>query len=97
MGCRGGSLLSIGVLTNTRGLMEFIVVNLGHDLGVIPESLFFMLVLMAVVTTYMTAPLLRRLIRKTELEPFFQVSGFFQEPLTNRGSFSHPASRQPGT
>jgi len=66
---------------NTRGLMEFIVVNLDHDLGVIPESLFFTLVLMAVSTTYMTAPLIRRLIRKTELEPFFQAPGFFQEPL----------------
>jgi Kef-type K+ transport system membrane component KefB len=53
---------SMGVLMNTRGLMELIVLNVGYDLGVIPKSLFFMLTLMAVVTTYMTAPLLRLLL-----------------------------------
>jgi len=52
---------AIGMLMNTRGLMELVVVNIGLDLGVIPHSVFFMLVLMAVVTTYMTAPLVRTL------------------------------------
>jgi Kef-type K+ transport system membrane component KefB len=89
--------LAVGVLMNTRGLMELIAVNLGHDLGVIPKSLFFMLVLMAVMTTYMTAPLLRRLMRKTELEPFFQVSGLVQQAQTGQHSHSQPASRQPET
>lgn len=51
--------MAIGVMMNTRGLMELIVINVGLDLGIIPKSVFFMLVLMAVVTTYMTAPLLR--------------------------------------
>lgn len=69
---------SVGVLMNTRGLMELIVVNLGHEMGVIPPSVFFMLVLMAVVTTYMTSPLIRRLIRNTELEPEFLASSFMQ-------------------
>jgi hypothetical protein len=69
---------------NTRGLMELIAVNLGHDMGVIPRSVFFMLVLMAVVTTYMTSPLLRRLIRKTELEPFFEVSSFMKRERSER-------------
>jgi Kef-type K+ transport system membrane component KefB len=50
--------LSIGVLMNTRGLMELIVLNVGLDLGVISPRLFAMLVLMAVVTTMATAPLL---------------------------------------
>jgi len=85
--------LAVGVLMNTRGLMELIAVNLGHDLGVIPKSLFFMLVLMAVLTTYMTAPLLRRLMQKTELEPFFQVSGLVQQAQTGQHSHRHPASR----
>jgi Kef-type K+ transport system membrane component KefB len=58
----------IGVLMNTRGLMELIVLNVGYDLGVIPKSVFFMLTVMAVVTTYMTAPLLRRLFRATEFD-----------------------------
>jgi len=53
---------SMGVLMNARGLMELIVLNVGHDLGVIPKSMFFILTLMAVVTTYMTAPLQRRLM-----------------------------------
>jgi Kef-type K+ transport system membrane component KefB len=53
----------IGVMMNTRALMELIVINLGYDLGIIPQSVFFMLVLMAVLTTYVTAPVLRRLVR----------------------------------
>lgn len=51
----------VGVFMNTRGLMELIVLNGGYDLGVIPKSMFFILTIMAVVTTYMTAPLLRLL------------------------------------
>jgi len=58
----------IGVLMNTRGLMELIVINMGYDLGIIPKSVFFMLVLMAVVTTYMTAPFTRLLARGSEIE-----------------------------
>lgn len=60
---------SLGVLMNTRGLMELVVLNVGLDLGVIPKSMFFMLTLMAVVTTYMTAPLLRMLVNFTALGP----------------------------
>jgi Kef-type K+ transport system membrane component KefB len=92
-GCTAAALLNglawkeawcVGVFMNTRGLMELIAVNLGHDMGVIPRSVFFMLVLMAVVTTYMTSPLLRRLIRKTELEPFFEVSSFMKRERSER-------------
>jgi Kef-type K+ transport system membrane component KefB len=57
---------SVGVFMNTRGLMELVVLNVGYDLGVIPKSMFFILTMMAVVTTYMTAPLLRRLLRTAE-------------------------------
>lgn len=49
---------SLGVLMNTRGLMELIVLNVGLDLGVISPTLFAMLVLMAVITTMLTTPLL---------------------------------------
>lgn len=49
----------IGVLMNTRGLMELVVLNIGLDLGVISERVFTMMVLMALVTTVMTAPLLQ--------------------------------------
>ncbi len=49
---------AIGALMNTRGLMELIVLNLGYDLGVLSPTVFTMMVLMALVTTFMTAPAL---------------------------------------
>ena len=49
---------AIGALMNTRGLMELVVLNIGLDIGVIPPALFTMMVLMALVTTFMTTPLL---------------------------------------
>ncbi len=54
---------ALGVLMNTRGLMELIVLNVGLDLGVISPALFAMLVLMALVTTFATTPILDRLVR----------------------------------
>jgi K+:H+ antiporter len=50
---------ALGILMNTRGLMELIVLNIGLDLGVISPTLFTMMVVMALVTTFMTTPLLR--------------------------------------
>jgi len=50
--------LSIGVLMNTRGLMELIVLNIGYDMGILPPPIFVMLVIMALVTTFMTTPAL---------------------------------------
>ncbi|MEJ1969008.1 MAG: cation:proton antiporter [Rhizomicrobium sp.] len=52
----------LGALMNTRALMELIVLNIGFDLGFIPQNVFTMLVIMAVVTTVMTGPLLRFLL-----------------------------------
>jgi Kef-type K+ transport system membrane component KefB len=49
---------AIGILMNTRGLMELVVLNIGLDLGVISPTLFAMLVLMALVTTFATTPVL---------------------------------------
>lgn len=49
---------AIGILMNTRGLMELIVLNIGLDLGVISPTLFTMMVIMALVTTFITTPLL---------------------------------------
>jgi Kef-type K+ transport system membrane component KefB len=66
----------IGVMMNTRALMELIVINIGFELGVIPKSVFFMLVVMAVVSTYITAPVLRRLIRSSEVEQEYLSSEF---------------------
>ena len=50
--------LSIGVLMNTRGLMQLIVLNIGFDLGILSPQIFAMMVLMALVTTFMTGPAL---------------------------------------
>ncbi len=50
--------LSIGVLMNTRGLMQLIVLNIGYDLGILTPQIFAMMVLMALVTTFMTGPAL---------------------------------------
>ncbi len=47
---------------NTRALMELIVLNIGFDLGFLPQTMFTMLVVMAVVTTLMTGPLLKVLL-----------------------------------
>ncbi|MGE0823313.1 MAG: cation:proton antiporter [Candidatus Binatia bacterium] len=49
---------AVGVLMNTRGLMELIILNIGLDLGVISPTLFAMMVMMALVTTFMTTPAL---------------------------------------
>jgi nucleotide-binding universal stress UspA family protein len=49
---------AIGVLMNTRGLMELVILNVGRELSVISEEVFAMMVVMALVTTAMTTPLL---------------------------------------
>src|SRR5262249_33072764 len=55
----------LGVLMNSRALMELIVLNIGFSLGFIPQDMFTMLVIMAVATTVMTGPLLQALFRTT--------------------------------
>ena len=54
----------LGVMMNTRALMELVVINVGYDLGVISRQMFTMLVLMAVFSTVITTPLLRRWLPK---------------------------------
>lgn len=56
----------IGTLMNTRGLTELIVLNLALEKGVISDALFAMLVIMALVTTFMAGPLLKVLDRQNE-------------------------------
>jgi Kef-type K+ transport system membrane component KefB len=50
--------LAIGALMNTRGLMELVVLNIGYDLGVLSPEIFAMMVIMALLTTFMTGPAL---------------------------------------
>ena len=71
IGKLGGSMISarlngmpwreaaaVGVLMNTRGLVELVILNIGLDLGILSPALFSMMVLMALITTLMTTPLL---------------------------------------
>jgi Kef-type K+ transport system membrane component KefB len=58
---------AIGVLMNTRGLMELIVLNVGLDMGILSPTLFAMLVLMALVTTFSTTPALQLIMGRHRL------------------------------
>lgn len=60
--------IALGVLMNTRGLMELVVLNIGYDLGILTPRIFSMMVVMALVTTFMTGPLLSLIdrLRKPE-------------------------------
>jgi Kef-type K+ transport system membrane component KefB len=49
---------AIGILMNTRGLMELVILSIGRELGVITDAVFAMMVLMALVTTVLTTPVL---------------------------------------
>ena len=65
----------LGSLMNTRGLMELIVLNIGLDLGFLPAKVFTMLVIMAVVTTLMTGPLLTVLLPRAGLPALRRAEG----------------------
>ena len=53
---------ALGILMNTRGLMELVFLTIGLELGVISPAVFAMMVLMALVTTFMTTPILNRIL-----------------------------------
>ena len=57
-GMTWSNAFAIGTLMNTRGLVELVVLNIGYDLGILSGRIFAMMVLMALVTTFMTGPLL---------------------------------------
>lgn len=67
------SSAALGILMNTRGLMELIVLNIGLDLGVLSPTLFAMFVMMALVTTFATTPVLNAVMC---------TRGFADEPET---------------
>lgn len=57
--------LAVGALVNTRGLVELVILNVGLDLHILSPALFSMMVIMALVTTLMTSPLVGRLLPST--------------------------------
>src|SRR6266852_1387240 len=74
---------ALGVLMNTRGLMELIVLNIGLEMKVISPTLFAMLVIMALVTTFATTPILHFITRRMqpEAEPMPDLGPFPAEPV----------------
>jgi K+:H+ antiporter len=70
---------TLGILLNTRGLIELVVLNIGLDLGILSPVVFSMLVLMALVTTFMTSPIVRWLLRPVER----QLAAELVEPANN--------------
>ncbi|MYR83677.1 cation/H(+) antiporter [Streptomyces sp. SID685] len=60
---------TLGVLLNARGLTELVILNVGLELGVLDNRMFTAMVIMALVTTFMTGPLLRRLSPRQEDHP----------------------------
>ena len=74
--------LTIGALMNTRGLMELVVLNIGYDLGILSPEVFSMMVIMALITTFMTGPALN-LIEKV----FRQASHAISEEINQLRKF----------
>ena len=62
MGISWRDASALGVLLNTRGLMELVVLNIGLELGILSPVVFSMMVLMALVTTFMTSPIIKWLL-----------------------------------
>ncbi len=83
---------AIGALMNTRGLTELIVLNIGLELGVISTQLFTMLVIMALVTTFMAGPILRLIDPREELaEPVEEELRRAQRATSTRIEVPAPA------
>jgi Kef-type K+ transport system membrane component KefB len=59
--------VALGVLMNTRGLIEIVLLTVGKDVGLIDDRLFTLLALMAIATTLLTSPLLRRIDRSAAM------------------------------
>lgn len=70
---------ALGALMNTRGLVELIALNIGYDLGILTPRIFAMLVLMALVTTFMTGPLL-------SVARFWRARQGLAQPAISEGS-----------
>ncbi|GHO83168.1 cation:proton antiporter domain-containing protein [Dictyobacter formicarum] len=85
--------LAVGVLMNTRGLVELIVLNLGLELKVLSPALFSMLVLMAITTTMLSSPLLTMLgyknkTQRQSLKTAEDPASVVETPLTGKEQLS---------
>jgi Kef-type K+ transport system membrane component KefB len=81
--------LAVGVLMNTRGLVELVVLNAGLELGILSSALFTMMVIMALVTTFMTTPLLGLLnVTALQMSSATQGSAVSRKPQIGDASFT---------
>ena len=79
MGATWADASLLGVLMNTRGLVELVVLNIGFDLGILSPVLFSMMVVMALTTTLATSPIVSRLKRHARLaESYCRRSELFR-------------------
>ncbi len=71
---------AIGILMNTRGLMELVILNVGRDLGVITDAVFAMMVIMALTTTALTTPILHWVYPRKlmEQEQIFEITAGYK-------------------
>jgi hypothetical protein len=67
MGLEWRAAGALGVLVNTRGLIELVILNIGLEAGILSPLAFSILVVMALVTTFMTSPLLTLLLPESGL------------------------------
>ena len=81
--------LTLGVLMNTKGLMELIVLNIGYELGILGPEIFTMLILMALITTILTGPGLNlvemvrpKKIKEVAEQHAFRIMMSFANPKT---------------
>lgn len=66
MGTSWADASLIGILLNTRGLVELVVLNIGLDLGILSPVLFSMMVIMALATPLATSPLVSLLMARAQ-------------------------------
>jgi len=90
MGWREAS--AIGILMNTRGLMELVILNVGKDLGVITPAIFAMMVIMAMVTTALTTSVLHWVYPQVETEAKKQAAALAGKRMAVLIPVSLPAS-----
>ncbi|XP_048137569.1 cation/H(+) antiporter 20-like isoform X2 [Rhodamnia argentea] len=72
--------LALGVLMNTRGLVELIVLNIGKEKKVLNDEVFAILVLMAIFTTFMTTPTVMAIYKPRQIIPPLVIRRLRRQP-----------------
>ncbi|MDT7581716.1 MAG: hypothetical protein QOK35_2980, partial [Pseudonocardiales bacterium] len=93
-GVKHRQAVALGVLMNTRGLTEIVILQVGAQLGVLDQELFTLMVVMALVTTIMTEPLLRRLYSDRTVAR--EVAAAERAELGEPGAFTVLVALPPG-